>query len=203
MTPALCRGAPLQPHRAIPDALHPLNTASPESAERTLTTCCGSRHWAHRLAAHRPYPDLDALLAAADEAAYDLAPDDLTEALAAEPLEPALPPGTGYGAAATALRAATAAYESRFGHTFVICLDGVARSEALDHLLASIRGRLGNDPEEERAVAADELRRLARGRLTRLVRAQAQHAVADAPEQPAPPAAQRGEAHRDSPYVPV
>ncbi|MFH9073573.1 2-oxo-4-hydroxy-4-carboxy-5-ureidoimidazoline decarboxylase [Streptomyces alboflavus] len=194
---ALCRGAPLPPHRAIPDAL---NAAQPKDAERTLLTCCGSRHWARRVAAHRPYPDLDALLAAADEAAYDLAPDDLAEALAAEPLEPSLPPGHGYEAAATALRAATAAYESRFGHAFVVCLDAVAPSEALDHLLASIRDRLGNDPEEERAVAAEELRRLARGRLTRLVHAQAAPTAANSP---AAPPAQRGEPHRDSPYVPV
>lgn len=225
---ALCRGAPLPPHRAIPDAL---NAAQPQDAERTLLTCCGSRHWAHRVAAHRPYPDLDALLAAADEAAYDLTPDDLAEALAAEPLRPALPPGPGYEAAATALRAATAAYESRFGHAFVVCLDAVAPSEALDHLLASIRARLGNDPEEERAVAAEELRRLIRGRLTRLAHRQienaansanaknAAHAASDAHAENAantahatPPAArehavaapaQRGGPHRDSPYVPV
>ncbi|MER7346963.1 2-oxo-4-hydroxy-4-carboxy-5-ureidoimidazoline decarboxylase [Streptomyces aurantiacus] len=180
-----------------------MNSSPADIAERALMTCCGSRHWAHRVAAHRPYPDLDALLAAADEAAYDLAPDDLTEALAAEPLEPPLPPGAAYEAAATALRAATAAYESRFGHAFVICLDDVPRSEALDQLLASIRGRLGNDPEEERAVAAEELRRLARGRLTRLLRDQAQHAADSTPERPAPPAARPAEPHRDSPYVPV
>ncbi|MFD9909108.1 2-oxo-4-hydroxy-4-carboxy-5-ureidoimidazoline decarboxylase [Streptomyces sp. NPDC059063] len=182
------RGAPLPSHRARARAIpEPLNAAPAKEATRTLLTCCGSRHWAHRVTAHRPYPDLDALLAAADEAAYDLAPADLTEALAAEPLEPALPPGSAYSAAATALRAAHAAYESRFGHAFVICLDDTAPSEALDHLLASIRDRLGNDPEEERAVAAEELRRVARGRLTRLVQAWA-----------------RADGSRsDSPYVPV
>jgi 2-oxo-4-hydroxy-4-carboxy-5-ureidoimidazoline decarboxylase len=34
-----------------------------------------------------------------------------------------------------------------------------------------VRSRLGSDPEEERLVAAEELRRLARGRLLRLVAA--------------------------------
>jgi 2-oxo-4-hydroxy-4-carboxy--5-ureidoimidazoline (OHCU) decarboxylase len=53
---------------------------------------------------------------------------------------------------------------------FVICLDGVAPEEAADRVLAAIRSRLTNDPEEERPLAAEELRRLARGRLTRLVR---------------------------------
>ncbi|MEU1134110.1 2-oxo-4-hydroxy-4-carboxy-5-ureidoimidazoline decarboxylase [Streptomyces sp. NPDC005900] len=172
-----------------------MNAAPPHEAEAALLTCCGSLRWARRVAAHRPYPDLDALLAASDEAAYDLSPGDLAEALAREPLDPALPhqgtPGATYTAAHTALRAAHAAYESRFGHSFVVCLDHVPADEALDHLLCALRSRLGNDPEEERALAADELRRLARGRLARLA---ARHAAAG-PTRPG--------ARPDSPYVPV
>ncbi|MFH8973370.1 2-oxo-4-hydroxy-4-carboxy-5-ureidoimidazoline decarboxylase [Streptomyces sp. NPDC017890] len=145
-------------------SLERFNTAPADEAVQTLLACLNCRHWAHRLTAHRPYPDLPALLAAADEAAYDLSLDDLTEALAAEAL-PALPQDT-YAAAHTALSAATAAYESRFGHAFVICLDGLPADEALDHVLEGIRSRLANDPEEERGVAAEELRRLARARLT-------------------------------------
>nr|WP_308406331.1 2-oxo-4-hydroxy-4-carboxy-5-ureidoimidazoline decarboxylase [Streptomyces sp. AC602_WCS936] len=147
-----------------PSSLERFNTAPSDEAAHTLLTCLNSHHWAHRLTSHRPYPDLPSLLAAADEAAYDLSPDDLTEALAAETLPP-LPQDT-YAAAHTALNAATAAYESRFGHAFVICLDGMPANEALDHALAGIRSRLANDPDEERQVAADELRRLARSRLT-------------------------------------
>jgi 2-oxo-4-hydroxy-4-carboxy--5-ureidoimidazoline (OHCU) decarboxylase len=139
------------------------NAASAKDLEQTLLACLRSRRWARRVAAHRPYPDLDSLLAAADEAAYDLTWADLTEALAAEPL-PTLPPDT-YSAAHTALDAAHAAYEARFGHVFVICLDGLSPSQVLDRILEAIRSRLTNDPEEERAVTAEELRRLARGRL--------------------------------------
>uniref|UniRef100_UPI002D219C32 2-oxo-4-hydroxy-4-carboxy-5-ureidoimidazoline decarboxylase n=1 Tax=Streptomyces sp. NRRL S-146 TaxID=1463884 RepID=UPI002D219C32 len=62
------------------------------------------------------------------------------------------------------------AYEARFGHVFVICLDGVSPSETLDRLLEAIRSRLTNDPEEERVVAAEELRRLARERLVNALR---------------------------------
>ncbi|MEU4652882.1 2-oxo-4-hydroxy-4-carboxy-5-ureidoimidazoline decarboxylase [Streptomyces sp. NPDC023723] len=149
--------------RATAAPLHFFNTASPEDAVHTLLTCLHSARWAHRLAAHRPYPDVPALLAAADEASYDLIPQDLTEALAAESL-PALPTGT-YAAAGTALRAAHAAYESRFGHVFVICLDGIPEGECLDHVLTAIRSRLANDPEDERVTTAEELRRLARQRL--------------------------------------
>ncbi len=139
------------------------NAASPAEAVALLLSCCHSTRWAERVAAHRPYPTVDALLAAADEAGYDLSRADLDEALAAE--SAALPHPDAPPAARTALRAAHAAYESSFGHAFVISLDGVRPGERLDQLLAGIRSRLGNEAEEERVVAADELRRLARARL--------------------------------------
>ncbi|WP_407566306.1 2-oxo-4-hydroxy-4-carboxy-5-ureidoimidazoline decarboxylase [Streptomyces sp. 184] len=142
------------------------NAAPPADAERALLGCLDDRHWARRLTAHRPYPDLGALLAAADEASYDLAPASVAGALSDEAT--GLPPAAGI-AERTALRAAHAAYESRFGHSFVLCLDGCPEDERLDRTLAAIRARLGHEPDEERLVAADELRRLARGRLTRLL----------------------------------
>ncbi|MEU1615667.1 2-oxo-4-hydroxy-4-carboxy-5-ureidoimidazoline decarboxylase [Streptomyces sp. NPDC005722] len=154
----------------LPHGLRRLNDASPGAAEAVLLSCCGSLRWARRVAAHRPYPDLDALLAAADEAAYDLTPADLADALAAEAsgAPPDSAPTRGHLAAHTALRAAQAAYEARFGHVFVLSLDGVHPGESLDRMLASLRQRLGNDPDEERVTAAEELRRVTRSRLVRL-----------------------------------
>ncbi|MFH8347973.1 2-oxo-4-hydroxy-4-carboxy-5-ureidoimidazoline decarboxylase [Streptomyces sp. NPDC018045] len=148
-----------------------LNAAPPDAAEAALLLCCGSRRWARRLAAHRPYPDPEALLAAADEASYDLTADDLDEALAGETVSPqplvgARGPGT--LAAHTALRAAHAEYERQFRHVFVICLDGFRDSELLNVVLTAIHDRLGNEPEEERTIAAEELRRIAGGRLAQL-----------------------------------
>ncbi|MFI1357111.1 2-oxo-4-hydroxy-4-carboxy-5-ureidoimidazoline decarboxylase [Streptomyces sp. NPDC020898] len=151
-----------------PASLERFNTEPAADAERALLTCLRSLRWARRLADHRPYPDLDSLLAAADEASYDLTPGDLAEALAAEAL-PELPDGA-YSAAHTALSAAHAAYESRFGHAFVIYVDHASPDEALNQVLAGIRSRLANEPEEERVVAAEELRRLAKGRLVGLLR---------------------------------
>ena len=164
-------GATLSPDPPDPPAatgLDRFNAAPRDLTETALLTCCGSRRWAERVAAHRPYPDPDSLLAASDEACYDLAPAEVDEALAEEsfsphPLVGARGPGT--LAAHTALRAAHAEYERRFRHAFVICLDGYREDELLDQVLAGIRTRLGNDEDEERAVTADELRRLIRGRL--------------------------------------
>ncbi|MFH8406778.1 2-oxo-4-hydroxy-4-carboxy-5-ureidoimidazoline decarboxylase [Streptomyces sp. NPDC018019] len=166
-------GAAARPRTA---GLDRLNAAPPATAEAALLHCCGSRRWARRLAAHRPYPDLDALLAAADEASYDLTADDLDEALAGESVSPrplvgARGPGT--LAAHTALRAAHAEYERQFRHAFVICLDGFRDAEVLNAVLTAIHDRLGNEPEDERAIAAEELRRIARGRLAHLTASRA------------------------------
>lgn len=147
-----------------------LNAADPATAYALLLECCGSAGWARRIVAHRPYPDVDTLLAAADEASYDLSADDLAEALARETASHPLDgePGPSTLAAHTALRAAQDAYEQQFGHAFLICLDGHPPEHRLDHALAGIRARLENEPHEEWAVTADELRRLARSRLARL-----------------------------------
>ncbi|MEE1844569.1 2-oxo-4-hydroxy-4-carboxy-5-ureidoimidazoline decarboxylase [Streptomyces sp. NPDC007076] len=143
------------------------NAVPPAEAEAALLECCGSHRWAQRLTAHRPYPDLDALLAAADEAGYDLSPAHLAEALAVE-VSPGLH-DTAPHSAHLALRAAHAAYESRFGHVFVMCVDGLDPAEQPDQVLAGIRRRLGHEPDQERVVTADEMRRLARGRIIELV----------------------------------
>ncbi|WP_411572668.1 2-oxo-4-hydroxy-4-carboxy-5-ureidoimidazoline decarboxylase [Streptomyces xanthophaeus] len=144
------------------------NTLSPEAAHAVLLHCCGSRRWAHRMATHRPYPDSGSLLAAADEASYDLSQADLTEALASE-----CPEELGHGApyaALLALDAAHAEYERKFGHAFVICLDGHPPEEQADQLLAAIRRRMGHEEDEERSISADELRRVAQARLLDLTR---------------------------------
>ncbi|MFD4030356.1 2-oxo-4-hydroxy-4-carboxy-5-ureidoimidazoline decarboxylase [Streptomyces sp. NPDC058637] len=162
--------------------LDSFNSWPAETAGSALLECFGSHRWALRLATHRPYPDLGALLAASDEAGYDLSPTDIAEALASESapcLHHAAP-----RAAHLALRAAHAAYESRFGHVFVICLDGLPPSQHVDQVLADIRTRLTHDPDEERALTAEELRRLARGRIIDLV------ADAGSPRGPFPAAGQ-------------
>lgn len=48
----------------------------------------------------------------------------------------------------------------------MIAPGGTSPEEALDRVLDGIRSRLANDPEDERVIAAEELRGLARHRLT-------------------------------------
>ncbi|MEV5154428.1 2-oxo-4-hydroxy-4-carboxy-5-ureidoimidazoline decarboxylase [Streptomyces werraensis] len=161
--PEQSRGAP-----GTPPPLARFNDAPGPDAERALLSCLHSPRWARLLAGHRPYPDSASLLAAADEATYDLSPEEVAEALAFEPL-PSLPEDT-YSAAHTALNAAHAAYEAKFGHVFVLCLDGVPENEVLDRVLENIRSRLANDPEDEHHVTKEQLRLLARERLNHTLR---------------------------------
>ncbi len=70
----MTRGPTLPAHRLpyLPTPLDAFNTARADEARALLLHCLRSRRWSDRIADHRPYPDLDALLAAADEATYDL-----------------------------------------------------------------------------------------------------------------------------------
>ncbi|MFJ3855200.1 2-oxo-4-hydroxy-4-carboxy-5-ureidoimidazoline decarboxylase [Streptomyces sp. NPDC090085] len=162
------KGSGAHPGPSHGPGLARFNALSPDEAGAALLECCGSRRWAHRMTAHRPYPDTGALLAGADEASYDLSQADLTEALAAE-RSAELAHGAPY-AALLALDAARAEYERKFGHAFVICLDGHPPEEHADRLLGGIRRRMGHEVDEERSISADELRRVAQGRLLDLTR---------------------------------
>ncbi len=169
-TPHVTRGPTLPAHRLphLPTPLDAFNAAPDDEAGALLLHCLHSLRWSRRIADHRPYPDVESLLAAADEATYDLSPADLSEALTGECL-PELPEDT-YSAATTALTAAHAAYEAKFGHVFVIYLGSTPREERLDRVLEGIYSRLENDPEDERVMSVEQLRRLAQGRLAEKLR---------------------------------
>ena len=64
-----------------------------------------------------------------------------------------------------ALGEANRAYESRFGHVFIVCASGRTASE----ILAILRERMNNDPETELQVAAREQQKITRLRLDGLL----------------------------------
>jgi OHCU decarboxylase len=159
------------------DGLERFNGLSEAAAAGELLAVCHSRRWAGRVAAGRPYADLGALQAAADEIWMALEPADWLEALEAHPR---IGESGGRSAAWSRqeqagvggvdpdvqerLAAGNAEYERRFGHVFLISAAGRDAGEILDALQA----RLGNDPETELRVAADEHRRITRLRLEKL-----------------------------------
>jgi 2-oxo-4-hydroxy-4-carboxy-5-ureidoimidazoline decarboxylase len=141
-----------------------------------LLACCGAARWAERVASGRPYSSLAALLGRADAALTD---EDVSEALAGHPRigqSPAKAQSswsrTEQAAVATAgdevlaqLAASNRAYEERFGHIFLVCAAG---RSALD-LLKILRERLRNEPESERQVMRDELRKINELRLVEMI----------------------------------
>jgi 2-oxo-4-hydroxy-4-carboxy-5-ureidoimidazoline decarboxylase len=157
------------------------NALPAEQAGRELLACCAAREWARAVAGGRPYPDVAAALAAADAATAKLSWAEIETALAAHPRIGQRVAGSGREAAwsrreqsgvdcadeqtAAALVAANRAYEERFGHVFLIFATGRTPAE----MLAAAQARLGNDPAAEREVVREELRKIARLRLERLL----------------------------------
>ena len=165
--------------RPAPDALAALNALPRQDVETLLRSCCASPVWAAALAARRPYRSADELLAAAEAELVALGDRDLDDALAGHPRIGERPQGpggeqsrreqSGVSDAAAGTLAAIAegnrAYERRFGHVYLVCATGRSAEE----LLAILRGRLGNDPQEERQVVRQELGKINRIRLGRLL----------------------------------
>jgi OHCU decarboxylase len=163
-----------------------LNALDADAAERELLTCCGSRAWARRMAAARPFRDSAALLDAADATWWDLDEADWREAFRSHPKigekkaeagqtgrEQAWSAGeqAGMTSAADATRAALAdgnrAYEERFGYIYIVCATG----RTADEMLALLQARLRNDAATEIRVAAEEQRKITRLRLEKLLAA--------------------------------
>jgi 2-oxo-4-hydroxy-4-carboxy-5-ureidoimidazoline decarboxylase len=153
------------------------NGASPEAAERDVLACCASRSFARRIAGGRPYRDTAALQAAADAAFEALSWDDIVESMNAHPRIGDRVRAGGWSAAEQsgaasasdqvrqALTDGNLAYEQRFGHVFLICASGLSGQD----MLGQLRARLGHDPQAERAVVREELLKITRLRLAKLV----------------------------------
>jgi OHCU decarboxylase len=105
---------------------------------------------------------------------WSLGPDDWREAFAHHPRIGERAEGwsaaeqAGVAGAAGDVRAqlaaANRAYETRFGHIYLVRAAG----RGADELLALARARLANDAETELRVAAEEQRQITRLRLERL-----------------------------------
>ncbi|WP_067568673.1 2-oxo-4-hydroxy-4-carboxy-5-ureidoimidazoline decarboxylase [Nocardia acidivorans] len=149
----------------------------PEAAAvRLLLTCCASPAWARALAARRPFASIEELLRAADAELGVLSETEIDQALAGHPRIGDRPDSADsareQAAMATAeagVRAAIAAgnreYEAKFGHVYLVCATG----RSPEQLRATLTERLGNDPATERRIVREELTKINRIRLRRLL----------------------------------
>lgn len=161
-----------------------LNQLPPAEAAERFRACCGSSRWVELMVTRRPFATVEALLTAADESWRSTGPADWDEAFAHHPRIGERRPAAQVSTTArtwsegeqggvaqsdartrAALAEAGAAYERRFGRIYIVCAAGRSAGE----LLADIEARLGNDPEREHAVAAEEQRKITRLRLRTLL----------------------------------
>ncbi|MCU1646000.1 MAG: uraD [Nocardia sp.] len=151
--------------------------ALPETAAADmLLTCCSSPAWAQAVAARRPYATIDDVLRAADTELGEISEAEIDRALSGHPRIGERPDSAnsareqaGMADADAAVRTAIAAgnrdYEAKFGHVYLVCATGRTPEELLEVLTA----RLGNQPAIERRIVREELAKINRIRLRRLL----------------------------------
>lgn len=164
--------------------LDKLNTLSERDAVTLFRQCCGSLGWSERMASGRPYRDTDHLHAEAASVWSSLPSEEWRQAFAQHPKIGDLGelrkrfPGTASwaeGEQAGVARTSDAVlesladgnklYEAKFGYIFIVCAAGKSAEE----MLALLRLRLDNIPEEEIAVAAGEQAKITALRLEKLL----------------------------------
>ena len=175
--------------------LDDFNAEPADRAVQALRTCNGAPRFAAEVAAGRPYPDVETLVARAEEVARGLPWDEVAMALAAHPrigeraegssaeAEASRREQSAVGGADDATRAALAEgnreYEERFDQVFLVRAAGRSPEE----MLAELRRRLGNDEEAERAEVTGQLAEITALRVRGLVSATATGERAPASEE--------------------
>ncbi|MGH2872908.1 MAG: 2-oxo-4-hydroxy-4-carboxy-5-ureidoimidazoline decarboxylase [Solirubrobacteraceae bacterium] len=169
---------------SVRPALTAFNTAADEDLRMRLASCCAAESWVERVLGGRPYTQRVELWAISDAATAELDDAGLGQALAGHPRigdrasthmsgdrvgawsrQEQAGVATAEADILTALGAANAEYELRFGHVYLVCASGRSAVELLD----VCRARLDNDPTTERGVVLDELAKINRLRLEKLL----------------------------------
>lgn len=164
--------------------LETLNELPAAEAESRFLDCCGSRAWARAMVEARPFEDVGGLLLMAERIWKELGAEDWLEAFAAHPkigAKKAAPAQQARSAewskgeqagmdnsdeqVRERLAEANRRYEDKFGYIYIVCATGKSAEE----MLGICRSRLGNTPETELPVAAEEQRKITGIRLEKLL----------------------------------
>jgi allantoicase len=162
--------------------LRRLNARLPRASEDDFHACAGTRAWAAAMTMRRPFASLDALYRAADDAWAETTEVEWREAILTHPRIGDSPAAHATGVASTwsrgeqsrALEGADAraaladmnrAYEARFGMRYIVCASGKSAEE----LVKIAESRLANDPARELRVVGEELHKITRLRLEKLL----------------------------------
>ena len=160
-----------------------LDRVSVEEARTLLTRCCGAHRWVDAMIDQRPFHSVDRLLEEARRTWFSLDAADWREAFAHHPK---IGDRAGLQARFAATRQLSAneqsgvdsapdaildalergnrLYEERFGFIFIVCATGKSAAE----MLALLESRLGNAPDVELGIAAEEQARITALRLLQI-----------------------------------
>jgi OHCU decarboxylase len=161
-------------HQGI--GLDAFNALPERKAVHALYECCNSMTMARHLARNRAYADHDALFRRADALLFALPESAVDQILDACPHVGRRPRSEKSQAeqcsvwdddpaVMTALAESATAYTANFGFVFVMCVGGVDATA----VLATIADRMHNDVETERKVVRNELAKINRTRLERML----------------------------------
>jgi len=165
--------------------LEQINRLPIEKARKILLDCCGSKVWVDQMLAQRPFADKEALFVDSERIWSHLDKKEWLRAIKDHP-----PIGrnqaksrqskTGQQWSAheqsaarkasletlAVLAAANQAYEAAFGYVFLMCATG----KSADEILVSLQQRLFNEPGVELGIAAEEMKKITRLRLEKLLK---------------------------------
>lgn len=160
--------------------LEEFNSTPADRLRPALAACCDVPRWVDGILAKRPYGDLAALTAVADQSLRELDGNEVDRALQAHPRIGDRPQGASTEAAWSRseqsgveeqpgirreLAEGNRQYEERFGRVFLICATGLSAHD----MLTSLRDRLTHDDATEATVVHEELRKIALLRLAKVV----------------------------------
>lgn len=161
-------------HQGI--GLSAYNDMPMQRAVHAVYECCYSVPLAADLARGRPYPNYDALFRRADKLLFGLGEESIDSILQAYP-DVGRRPGSEKSRAEqcavwderpeimASLEAASKRYLEHFGFGFVMYVNGLGAED----VLATMADRLHNDLETERKIVRNELAKINRTRLERML----------------------------------
>jgi len=162
--------------------LEEFNSTPADRLRPALAACCDVPEWVEGILAKRPYGDVAALTAVADQSLRELDDDEVDRALQAHPRIGDRAQGvsteaswsrkeqSGVGddpGARRELAEGNRQYEERFGRVFLICATGLSAQD----MLTNLHERLMHDDVTEAKVVHEELRKIALLRLAKVVEA--------------------------------
>ena len=146
-------------HQGI--GLDAFNALPERKAVHALYECCHCVTLAGDLAGGRPYPDHTSLFRRADALLFALSEQSVDAILQAYPCSVRPCDDT----ERAALRTAEESYRDRFGFDYVMYVAGLCAPD----VLTTIADRMHNDVETERKVVRNELAKINRTRLERML----------------------------------